>query len=97
MPPLINIARTSTPFLSNGQSYQLFHQRWFGFEPHENPWQASTPVISCPVEPKFHRLNQWLRYSPEVSAIVGTKFLGGMCWMCYDPKPMLHYFAPLKR
>ena len=28
MPPLINIARTSTPFLSNGQSYQLFHQRW---------------------------------------------------------------------
>ena len=77
MPPLINIARTSTPFLSNGQSYQLFHQRWFGFEPHENSRQASTPVISCPVEPKFHGLNQWLRYSPEVSAIVGTKFFGG--------------------
>ena len=31
MPPLINIARTSTPFLSNGQSYQLVSSTvvWF--------------------------------------------------------------------
>ena len=76
MPPFINFPRASAPLILKGQP-QLYHQRLFGLEPQANPQQESTPVNSCPVEPKFHRLNQWLQYSPEVSAIVATKFFGG--------------------